>query len=248
MIARLFVVFAFTSFSAFAADPSPPQAPEAKPGPQVPARKASPYARKSEAGKRLTPSLFPILSYVTGGWMMGWASAPYDPQWAQRYPRRAAWMSLAGPGANFALVILAALLIRAGMWMGVFDSPDAAGFTHVVDATRTGAAGGAATLLSIMFSLNLLLGIFNLLPVPPLDGGRITAIISPRVWLFGAPLMLAVLLYRPSPLLLLVAIIALPQLIKAWKYDPSAPENVACERRHQHGVRPPENAHSEKQR
>ena len=40
--------------------------------------------------------IFPLLTYATGGWMMGWASAPYDPSWSERYPRRAAWMSLAG--------------------------------------------------------------------------------------------------------------------------------------------------------
>jgi Zn-dependent protease len=114
--------------------------------------------------------VFPILSYVTGGWMMGWASAPYDPLWAQRHPRRAAWMSLAGPGANFTLTILAAIAIRVGMLMGVFESPDSAGFTHIAVATTHGVASGAATLLSIMFSLNLLLGVFNLLPIPPLDG------------------------------------------------------------------------------
>jgi Zn-dependent protease len=114
--------------------------------------------------------VFPILSYVMGGWMMGWASAPYDPLWAQRHPRRAAWMSLAGPGANFTLTILAALSIRAGMLMGVFESPDSAGFTHIVVANTPGVASGAATLLSVMFSLNQLLGVFNLLPIPPLDG------------------------------------------------------------------------------
>ena len=81
-------------------------------------------------------------------------------------------------------------------------------------------------LIAIAYA-GLFLNLFNLLPVSPLDGGRITAIISPRVWLFGAPLMFALLLYRPSPLLFIVAIIALPQLIKAWKYDPSAPENMA---------------------
>jgi Zn-dependent protease len=114
--------------------------------------------------------VFPVLSYFLGGWMMGWASAPYDPYWAQRHPHRAAWMSLAGPGANFALMILAALSIHAGIWMGVFAHPDSADFTHIVVATREGAAEGAAVLLSLMFSLNLLLGVFNLLPVPPLDG------------------------------------------------------------------------------
>jgi Zn-dependent protease len=114
--------------------------------------------------------LFPILSYALGGWMMGWASAPYDPFWAHRYPRRAAWMSLAGPGANFTLTILAALAIHAGIWMGVFLHPESANFTHIAVAAKPGAAEGAATLLSVMFSLNLLLGAFNLIPVPPLDG------------------------------------------------------------------------------
>ncbi len=85
---------------------------------------------------------------------------------------------------------------------------------------------GSTLLLAIAYA-GLFLNLFNLLPVSPLDGGRITAIISPRVWLIGAPAMLAVLLYRPSPVLAIIAIIAFPQLIKAWKYDPKAPENLA---------------------
>ncbi len=114
--------------------------------------------------------VFPILSYAMGGWMMGWASAPYDPLWAQRHPRRAAWMSLAGPGANLTLTLLAALLIHAGIWLRVFQLPESAGFTHIVEAAGPGAATGVAFVLSILFSLNLLLGVFNLLPIPPLDG------------------------------------------------------------------------------
>jgi Zn-dependent protease len=68
---------------------------------------------------------------------------------------------------------------------------------------------------------------FNLIPLSPLDGGRITAILSPRVWFIGAPMMVALMLYRPSPLLLLIALASLPSLVKAWKYDPAAPENIA---------------------
>ena len=71
------------------------------------------------------------------------------------------------------------------------------------------------------------LNFFNLLPVSPLDGGRITAILSPRVWLIGAPLMVALLLWRPSPALILIAIVAIPQLRLAWTFDPHAPENAA---------------------
>jgi Zn-dependent protease len=128
--------------------------------------------------------VFPILSYALGGWMMGWASAPYDPLWSLRYPRRAAWMSLAGPGANFTLAILAALMIHVGIWTGVFAPPESANFTHVVVAAAgdagSGAASGAATFLSLMFSLNLLLGTFNLLPVPPLDGFAAAGLLLPE--------------------------------------------------------------------
>jgi len=114
--------------------------------------------------------LFPILTYATSGWMMGWASAPYDPHWSERRPPRAAWMSLAGPAANFALAILAAILIHIGLAAGVFSQPDTARFNHMVQATGAGAAVAAATFLSLLFSLNVLLGIFNLLPLPPLYG------------------------------------------------------------------------------
>ena len=114
--------------------------------------------------------IFPLLTYATGGWMMGWASAPYDPLWSERFPRRAAWMSLAGPGANFSLVVLAAIVIHIGIWTGFFRSPESVGFMHVVEPAAAGVASGAATFVSLLFSLNLLLGTFNLIPVPPLDG------------------------------------------------------------------------------
>jgi len=125
-----------------------------------------PHIRRSPTGMVLVP----ILSYIFAHWMIGWASAPYDPNWQQRYPRRAAWMALAGPAANFTLMILAALAIRGGMSMGLFRPPLSAGFTHVTEAAVPGAAGFASTFLSILFVLNLLLATFNLLLAPPLDG------------------------------------------------------------------------------
>lgn len=114
--------------------------------------------------------LVPIVSYAIGGWMIGWASAPYDPLWRDRHPRRAAWMALAGPAANLLLVTLAAAAIRGLILAGVLDRPDFAGFTSVVGAPSEGVTAGLAFFLSILFSLNLLLALFNLLPVPPLDG------------------------------------------------------------------------------
>jgi Zn-dependent protease len=84
-----------------------------------------------------------------------------------------------------------------------------------------------STLLLAIAYAGLFLNLFNLLPISPLDGGRITAILSPRVWLLGAPILLALMLYRPSPMLFIIAIFSFPQLVKAWNYDPKAPENVA---------------------
>lgn len=81
-------------------------------------------------------------------------------------------------------------------------------------------------LLAVSYS-GFFLNFFNLIPLSPLDGGRITAILSPRIWFIGAPLMLALMLWRPSPLLFLIAIAAFPALRQAWNYDPKAPENQA---------------------
>src|SRR5688572_11626243 len=52
----------------------------------------------------------PLLSYILGGWMMGWASAPYDPHWAHKYPRRTGLMALAGPVSNLCLFLISGAL------------------------------------------------------------------------------------------------------------------------------------------
>jgi Zn-dependent protease len=118
--------------------------------------------------------LVPLVSFVLsrGTWMMGWASAPYDPTWAHRYPRRAAWMALAGPVANLLLVLVAGTAIRIGTAAGAFFPPDQISFTSLIGATG-GLAAAVATPLSIVFSLNLILFVFNLLPLPPLDGSSV---------------------------------------------------------------------------
>ena len=115
--------------------------------------------------------IVPIVSFALNGWMMGWASAPYNPTWAHRHPKRAALMAAAGPAANLLLVVIAGIVIKVGVVAGVFNAPDTATFTRIVAAT--GGAEGAAVPLSVLFSLNLLLFAFNLLPLPPLDGSAI---------------------------------------------------------------------------
>lgn len=85
---------------------------------------------------------------------------------------------------------------------------------------------GNQTLLAVAYS-GFFLNFFNLIPISPLDGGRITGIVGPRIWFAGVPVMLALLFYRPSPLLIMIAIMAVPALRQAWTYDPQAPENIA---------------------
>jgi Zn-dependent protease len=115
-----------------------------------------PHIRRSPWGMVVIPIL---TFFVSGGGMMGWASAPFDPLWERRHPRRAGWMALAGPAANYTLMLLAVVAIRGGRIFHLFHR----------DAV-TGAPSFAGIALSVVFSLNLLLGTFNLLPVPPLDG------------------------------------------------------------------------------
>jgi Zn-dependent protease len=115
----------------------------------------------------------PILTYWLSGWMIGWASAPYDPVWARNYPRRSALMAAAGPLSNLLVVVVVAILIHIGMALGVFKAPHSISLTRVVVALQDGTLAGVAVLLSILFSLNLLLFTFNLMPLPPLDGSGI---------------------------------------------------------------------------
>ena len=125
--------------------------------------------------------IFPVISYAlsSGGWMIGWASTPMDPAWARVYPRRAAWMAVAGPSANLALAVLAGLALRGGIAAGVFV-PEYAGFASLVTAADGSLWAAAGTVLSIAFMLNLVLFVFNLFPIPPLDGAAALGIVLPE--------------------------------------------------------------------
>lgn len=70
-----------------------------------------------------------------------------------------------------------------------------------------------SNLLLALAYAGFFLNLFNLIPLSPFDGGRITAIISPRVWLLGVPILIAVL--------------AASQVMKALKFDATALENAA---------------------
>lgn len=113
----------------------------------------------------------PLIGLAMSGFPIGWASAPYNAGWAFAFPKRAAWMALAGPGANLALVLISGVAIRLGYEMGFFY-PVGRGLLEVVVA-----ADGLdplwttmAMFISTLFGMNLLLMVLNLIPVPPFDG------------------------------------------------------------------------------
>ena len=85
--------------------------------------------------------LLPILTLAFIGWPLGFASAPYDPIWADRYPRRAGWMALAGPAANLLLFLLAAAGLRWGLAAGLFQAPEALSVYSVAETARLTPSG-----------------------------------------------------------------------------------------------------------
>ena len=131
-----------------------------------------PHIRREPFGTILVP----ILTFFMSGWMMGWASAPYDRYWAERHPRRLAAMSVAGPLANLILATAAFVLLKFLIASGFFVPPQRVEFGHMVTPSAYSAGGfgsGLALLLSVLLNLNVLLGLFNLIPLPPLDGAGI---------------------------------------------------------------------------
>ena len=133
-----------------------------------------PHIRRSPFGM----VIIPIVSFLmnNGSWMIGWASVPVDPRWASRHPGRAAVMSFAGPLANLLLALTAfvsmVLLLNAGILERGYGSiativqlPDGADIRSPLGAVARG--------LSVMLGLNVILGIFNLIPLPPLDGASV---------------------------------------------------------------------------
>ena len=134
-----------------------------------------PHIRRSPFGM----VVLPLISVFLVGWPIGFASAPYDPYWADRHPRRAGFMALAGPASNFVLVIIAALIIRLGLLAGVFKLPPTIQISAVATAAQPSFWSAVAFFVGIVFTLNLVLTVLNMLPIPPLDGsGVLTLFLS----------------------------------------------------------------------
>jgi len=132
-----------------------------------------PHIRREPVGTLVVP----LLTFITSGWMMGWASTPYDPEWGRQHPKRLAAMSAAGPGGNLLIATLAFVALKTLLAAGAFVPPQNINFQRLVEP-RVGTPEASilyplAFLLSVALSLNVLLCLFNLLPLPPLDGAGI---------------------------------------------------------------------------
>ena len=126
--------------------------------------------------------LFPLFGAISGWPMLGWAKPTPVNLARLRSPRRDdVLVSAAGPASNF---LVAACALLALLALRLFP-PD--GDAIVTGLPYHGAHGasllaGVALLLYRFLLINLLLGIFNLIPIPPLDGSHILAGILPGRW------------------------------------------------------------------
>jgi Zn-dependent protease len=121
--------------------------------------------------------LFPAIAFFTHVPLIGWAkSTPVNPL-AWRNKRVANfWVSAAGVICNFIMAILAGVAIRLLYSFKVIGlGPEGL----VPTMTDSLIAIGAVSLLQTFFTLNIVLGVFNLLPIPPLDGSGILSSILP---------------------------------------------------------------------
>ena len=120
--------------------------------------------------------LMPLLTFMLMGFTMGWASAPYDPLWEDRHPKRSALMALVGPLANLLLAAIAFVLLKIGVGAGIWWPFEASieGLVRPVEGVQ-GIWAPLGLFLSVTLGLNVLLFIFNLIPVPPLDGASVLA-------------------------------------------------------------------------
>lgn len=71
---------------------------------------------------------------------------------------------------------------------------------------------GSSLLMAVAYS-GFLLNLFNLIPVPPLDGGRITVAISRKIWYLGIPVLLCFFYFHPSPVLLIIGFLPVSQML-----------------------------------
>ena len=111
--------------------------------------------------------VFPLVSMISGATLIGWAKpVPVNVRYLHHPRRDYMLVAAAGPASNMILALFSAILLAI-----VPISPQALGESNV--------SAPIAMLLSRLVYLNVLLAVFNMLPIPPLDGGNVLAGLLP---------------------------------------------------------------------
>ncbi len=105
--------------------------------------------------------LFPLIAYTTGAWLFGWAKpVPYNPLNLRDRKTGEILIAAAGPFSNVILVavflILAKITFQTSLGNSLGDM-----------------AAPIAKVMEVGIRLNIILAVFNMIPVPPLDGSKI---------------------------------------------------------------------------
>ena len=133
-----------------------------------------------------------LMIFIVG---IGWAKPVPVNYNNLRHPKRdMMWVAAAGPVTNFALAFFSALAMRL-LVSASSGIPDASPLAAFIDPTTM--------MLAFSVYINLMLGIFNLIPVPPLDGGRVAVGLLPhslsmtlsRVEPFGMIIIIALVFF-----------------------------------------------------
>ena len=155
----------------------------------------NPLRHVDPVGTVLVPGLLLVSQLLATGrvdMMFGWAKpVPVDIRNLRDPKTGMMWVALAGPATNFALAFIAALLAHAAGWVE---------------------SEWLFRFLGLSIVANLVLGLFNLIPVPPLDGGRILVGILPM-----ALALPVARLERVGLFLVLGVLFGLPLLIPAFQ-------------------------------
>jgi Zn-dependent protease len=124
--------------------------------------------------------LFPAISFFTGAPLIGWAKpTPVNPlRWRDKRVANF-WVSIAGVICNFIIAIVAGVIIRILFSANLIDLGIAGYRLVAIPHTDSLIAEGGAHLLTTFFTLNVALGVFNLIPIPPLDGSKVLQSILP---------------------------------------------------------------------
>jgi Zn-dependent protease len=125
---------------------------------------ANPLRHIDPVGTILVPAL--ILLFSGGGFLFGWAKpVPVDFGRLRNPKKDMLWVALAGPAANFVMMLAWACLVKLAVM-----NPEGA---YTEAAYAMGRAG---------IGINVSLMLLNLLPLPPLDGGRVMVSLLPNPW------------------------------------------------------------------